>query len=52
VYRLFREINADLGTTFLIVTHDRGIAEQTDRIIEVVDGELVQDVRNTYLERG
>ncbi|MBM3147731.1 MAG: ABC transporter ATP-binding protein [Actinobacteria bacterium] len=51
VYRLFREINADLGTTFLIVTHDRGIAEQTDRIIEVVDGELVQDVRNTYLDR-
>lgn len=49
VYRLFREINQDLGTTFLIVTHDRGVAEMTDRVLEVRDGELVQDLRNTYL---
>jgi lipoprotein-releasing system ATP-binding protein len=49
VYKLFREINAELGTTFLIVTHDRRIAQQTDRILEVLDGELVQDVRNEYL---
>jgi len=48
VYRLFREINAEQGTAFLIVTHDRRIAEQTDRIIEIVDGRLVQDVRNAY----
>jgi lipoprotein-releasing system ATP-binding protein len=48
VYSLFRRINAELGTTFLIVTHDRSIAQQTDRILEVVDGKLVQDVRNAY----
>ena len=48
VYELFRRINADLGTTFLIVTHDRAVAQQTDRILEVRDGELVQDVRNDY----
>jgi lipoprotein-releasing system ATP-binding protein len=48
VYDLFRRINAESGTAFLIVTHDRSIAQQTDRIIEVVDGKLVQDERNTY----
>jgi len=50
VYKLFREINAEFGTTFLIVTHDRRIAQQTDRILEVLDGELVQDVRNEYVD--
>jgi lipoprotein-releasing system ATP-binding protein len=48
VYTLFRKINAELGTAFLIVTHDRGVAQQTDRILEVSDGQLVQDVRNDY----
>ncbi len=49
VYRLFREINREHGTGFLIVTHDRAVAEMTDRILEVRDGALVQDVRNDYV---
>jgi lipoprotein-releasing system ATP-binding protein len=49
VYELFRKVNAELGTAFLIVTHDRAVAQQTDRILEVSDGRLVQDVRNTYV---
>ncbi len=48
VYALFRRINAETGTTFLIVTHDRAVAQQTDRILEVRDGRLVHDVRNDY----
>ncbi|KAF0207071.1 MAG: ABC transporter ATP-binding protein [Actinomycetota bacterium] len=49
VYKLFRQVGAETGTAFLIVTHDRAVAQQTDRILEVRDGELVQDVRNSYL---
>ena len=40
VIRILKEINAS-GTTVIIVTHDSGIAEQTNRIIEICDGELV-----------
>ena len=49
VYELFRRINEEIGTAFIIVTHDRGVAQQTDRILEISDGVLVQDVRNEYL---
>ncbi|HLU32380.1 MAG TPA: lipoprotein-releasing ABC transporter ATP-binding protein LolD, partial [Acidimicrobiia bacterium] len=49
VYELFRNINREQETGFLIVTHDRGVAEMTDRILEVKDGELIQDVRNDYV---
>jgi len=48
VYDLFRTINGELGTAFLIVTHDRSVAQQTDRILEIVDGHLEQDVKSEY----
>ena len=46
VYDLFRDISKRTHTAFLIVTHDRSIAERTDRILELSDGELISDVRN------
>jgi lipoprotein-releasing system ATP-binding protein len=45
LYRTFRDINREFGTTFIIVTHDRRIAEQTDRIVEIRDGRIVLDVK-------
>ena len=48
VYRLFREINEGLGTAFIIVTHDRSEAQQTDSTLEISDGVLLQNVRNEY----
>ena len=44
IYRLMRDLNEELDTTFLIVTHDRKVAEQTDRIIEIRDGRIILDV--------
>jgi lipoprotein-releasing system ATP-binding protein len=43
---LMRRFNRELGTTFLIVTHDTRIAAQCDRVIEIVDGLVHSDRRN------
>ncbi|MGX8795983.1 ABC transporter ATP-binding protein [Fusibacter sp. JL298sf-3] len=43
VYQLLRDINTRYDTTFLIITHDRRIAEKTDRIIEIKDGRVAHD---------
>jgi ABC-type sugar transport system ATPase subunit len=41
VYDLFRRVNSETGTAFLIVTHDRAVAQRTDRILEVGTGSPV-----------
>ena len=46
VYTLLREINAKYKTTFIIITHDRKIAEKADRIIEIKDGRINLDILN------
>jgi lipoprotein-releasing system ATP-binding protein len=43
VFALLREVNRKQAVTFLVVTHDRRLAERTDRIIELVDGRIVTD---------
>lgn len=43
IYELLRDINKKFETTFVIITHDRRIAEKTDRIIEVKDGRIYND---------
>jgi lipoprotein-releasing system ATP-binding protein len=40
----FREINQRFGTTFIVVTHDRSVAQKTDRIIEIKDGRIQKDI--------
>ena len=44
IYNLLREINQKMNTTFLIITHDRKIAEKADRIIEISDGKIELDI--------
>jgi lipoprotein-releasing system ATP-binding protein len=41
VFAMMRKVNAENGTTFLIVTHNEALAKRCDRIIEVVDGKIV-----------
>jgi macrolide transport system ATP-binding/permease protein len=42
---LFRRLNAEQGITVLLVTHDAEVAHCADRIIRLVDGRIVEDVR-------
>ena len=40
LHRLFFELRDKLGQTFVIVTHDEGLAAQTDRTIHMLDGKI------------
>lgn len=44
VYKLLRDINQQLKTTFIVITHDKRVAEKADRIIEIKDGRIEMDV--------
>lgn len=44
IYELMRDINEKFKTTFIIITHDRKIAEKADRIIELKDGRIHMDL--------
>ena len=48
IYNLLRGINEKFGTTFIIITHDRHIAEKADRIIEITDGKINMDIKRAY----
>ena len=41
LHNLFFELRDKLGQTFVIVTHDEGLASQTDRTIHMLDGRKV-----------
>jgi len=51
VFDLMRDVNENVGTTFLIVTHDPRLAQRCDRIIELVDGRIVADRANADVLR-
>ena len=48
IVALMRQLNREQGLTFLIVTHDIGVGRATDRIVRMVDGQIVDE---DYLER-
>ena len=41
IVALMRQLNRERGLTFLIVTHDIAVGRSTDRIVRMVDGEIV-----------
>ena len=49
IIELMEELNATQHQTFVIVTHAREVAERTDRIIQMMDGAIVNQEQ---MERG
>lgn len=41
VARLLFELNQQAGTTLVLVTHERSLADRCDRVLEIVGGQLV-----------
>lgn len=48
LHRLFFDLRRDMGQTFVIVTHDEGLAADSDRIVHMIDGRIshITDTRN------
>jgi putative ABC transport system ATP-binding protein len=42
---LMRRMNREHGVTFILVTHDMDVANQTDRVIRLKDGKVLSDTR-------
>jgi ABC-type lipoprotein export system ATPase subunit len=43
IVALMRRLNRECGLTFLIVTHDITVGRSTDRIVRMVDGQIVDE---------
>jgi putative ABC transport system ATP-binding protein len=43
IVALMRDLNRSRGLTFLIVTHDISVGRATDRIVRMVDGQIVDE---------
>ncbi len=46
VYDMLKQINNEFKSTFIVITHDKRIAERADRIIEIKDGKINMDIRS------
>ena len=44
LHQLFFDLRSRFGQTFVIVTHDEGLAQITDRTVHMVDGEISKGI--------
>lgn len=47
VIELLREFNRQTKQTFVLVTHDPAVAEQTDRVVHLMDGKVEYEEKHT-----
>jgi ABC-type lipoprotein export system ATPase subunit len=46
ILSLLKELNKEYGITIMLVSHDPKARDYVDRVLEIVDGEIVSDTRN------
>lgn len=51
VMQALREVQRDMNTTVVLVTHDMDIASQVDRLVTLVDGRIAQDDPRSTAQR-
>ncbi|NHK30726.1 MAG: ABC transporter ATP-binding protein [Asgard group archaeon] len=47
-----RKINTESGTTVLLVTHNKAVATQADRILTIEDGEIIEEIDMSKLRQA
>lgn len=53
VLNVFRQVNKELHTTVVIVTHDRQLAKKVNRVVSIRDGKIASErlMKESYRER-
>ncbi len=49
---LLRGLNRDYGLTLVLVTHDQGVAHETDRIVQMRNGRVEKEVTNHHEQKA
>ncbi len=52
VFVQLRRMHVELGTTFVVVTHDPRLAARCDRLVELIDGRIARDEAITQTPAG
>ncbi|HQS00496.1 MULTISPECIES: ABC transporter ATP-binding protein [unclassified Polaromonas] len=52
VFVQLRRMHVELGTTFVVVTHDPRLAARCDRLVELIDGRIARDEAVTHAPAG
>ena len=45
---IFHQLNRDQGKTIVLITHSNELAEETERIITLKDGEIIGERRGSF----
>jgi putative ABC transport system ATP-binding protein len=52
IVRLLANLNADRGTTIVMVTHDSHVASRTERMLLLEDGKITKEKQGTHMAKG